>query len=196
MNKGSKTKTKIQQITKELILTKGYPFVTMTDVSLAVPLSIGGLYYHYGSIEEILMDLIHSETGNVWMLFEGKDTFDSLISALEQYFELEKRDLLTFDHTLNTILYQYYFSFPQDKRKAILEISYTQVMEKMQRVLISFFKDEEPVKTITNHLYVVLQGLNMLAMTGRITPEIIDWEFEQTVQMIKDYYMQQKGTGL
>ena len=196
MNKGSKTKTKIQQITKELILTKGYPFVTMTDVSLAVPLSIGGLYYHYGSIEEILMDLIHSETGNVWMLFEGKDTFDSLISALEQYFELEKRDLLTFDHTLNTILYQYYFSFPQDKRKAILEISYTQVMEKMQRVLIRFFKDEEPVKTITNHLYVVLQGLNMLAMTGRITPEIIDWEFEQTVQMIKDYYMQQKGTGL
>lgn len=196
MNKGSKTKTKIQQITKELILTKGYPFVTMTDVSLAVPLSIGGLYYHYGSIEEILMDLIHSETGNVWMLFEGKDTFDSLISALEQYFELEKRDLLNFDHTLNTILYQYYFSFPQDKRKAILEISYTQVMEKMQRVLISFFKDEEPVKTITNHLYVVLQGLNMLAMTGRITPEIIDWEFEQTVQMIKDYYMQQKGTGL
>ena len=196
MNKGSKTKTKIQQITKELILAKGYPFVTMTDVSLAVPLSIGGLYYHYTSVEEILRDLIRSETGNVWMLFDGKDTFDSLMSALEQYFELEKRDLLNFDHTLNTILYQYYFSFNQDKRKAILEISYTQVMEKMQRVLIRFFKDEEPVKTITNHLYVVLQGLNMLAMTGRITPEMIDWEFEQTVQMIKNYYMQQEGTGL
>ena len=108
MKKGSKRKADIQQATKELIIEKGYSAVTMTDVGERLSLSVGGLYYHYHSVEEIFLDLAANEQKDVWKLFEGVNDIESLIAAVEKYFELEKLDMLNFDKTLNGILMQYY----------------------------------------------------------------------------------------
>lgn len=35
--------------------------LTMTDISQELGISIGGLYYHYHSVEEILLDIINVE---------------------------------------------------------------------------------------------------------------------------------------
>lgn len=99
-------------------LEKGYSLVTMSDVGQKLHLSAGGLYYHYHSVEEILSDIVANETGDVWQLFEQVTDLNSLIIAFRKYFEIVKAALLNFANTLNSILYQYYFSFPAEIRKA------------------------------------------------------------------------------
>ena len=53
-------KQSIQQITRQLFLTKGFRQTTMQDIVKATGLSFGGLYYHYRQPQEILVDLLQA----------------------------------------------------------------------------------------------------------------------------------------
>ena len=195
MKKGSKRKADIQQATKELIIEKGYSAVTMTDVGEQLSLSVGGLYYHYHSVEEIFLDLAANEQKDVWKLFEGVNDIESLIAAVEKYFELEKLDMLNFDKTLNGILMQYYMSFPMEKRRAAMQKDYLEVHDKMAGILAAVYKDPQVIGQICTRIYVMLHGLSFLAMTGKLTEAMIDHEFAGTLALLKELYEKTDRSG-
>ena len=58
MEKGNKKKRELQNALKMLATEKGYANVTMKDIGEYVGLSVGGLYHHYHSVDEIFSDLI------------------------------------------------------------------------------------------------------------------------------------------
>lgn len=184
MNKGVKTKNKIKEETKRLILEKGYSFVTMTEVSKKAQLSIGGLYHHYSSIEEITLDIINSETNKVWDIFDNDNSFQECVSRIKEYFDLEKADLLNFKNSVNAIIYQYYFSFSYDVRAEKLRDGYKSTIYKIQGILKAYL-EEKSLYEVVNHIFVVIHGLNFLAMTGEITEKIIDSEFNNLIEKIK-----------
>jgi len=188
MKKGNRRKTDIQQAVKKLILEKGYPSVTMSDVSQRLNMSVGGLYYHYHSVEEIFYDIVAAETGEIWDLFDEANNLNDLITAFNKYFKIEKADLLNVDHTLNSILYQYYFSFPAAERRIKIQASYKETKNNMTEIFKKIYSDPQTVNQLCDHIYVMLHGLNVLAMSGEISGITIDREFKEAQNLMYRLY--------
>lgn len=190
MNKGQKTKLLIQNITRDLILDKGYTAVTMTDIAKALQLSIGGLYHHYHSVESIVLDIIRSGTGEVWEQVTDNQTFQDCLASMRAYFELEKADLLNFNNSLTNIIYQYYFSFPGVLREEKMKDAYQETISGIETVFDGILLSKD-ISGIANHIFVVLHGLNLLAMTGAITEKIINFEFDHIICQVTELYQNQ-----
>lgn len=186
------TKLKIQKETRRLILENGYTSVTMNKIYKSLKISAGGLYYHYHSVEEILFDIIESETNNVWTIFDKVNTFEEFLESLDEYLRLEQKDLLDIDNSLNSILYQYYFSLKPKYRQKALKKSHANVLNNIETILSKVFLSREHIEVISNHLFVMLHGLTFLAMSGEIDGEKINNEFEHTLEFICKLYRLEK----
>lgn len=190
MKKGSKRKLDIQCTTKKLIIEKGYASVTMSDISDSLGLSAGGLYYHYHSVEEIFFDIVENETSDVWNIFSQVNGIDSLIDAFRAYCKAETNDMMNFENTLNSMFYQYYFSFPADIRKDKMQKDYTKTVNTIGNILKKVYKSSEHINLLSNHIYVMLHGLNVIAMTGQINEVLIKNEFCGTEKLMKKLYFE------
>ena len=188
MKKGSKRKLDIQRATKALIIEKGYSAVTMADISEALKLSVGGLYYHYHSVEEIFLDIVENETGDVWGIFSKVKDIESLVEAFRLYHQLEKGDMMNFENTLNCIFYPYFFSFPADVRKEKMKEAYLNTINAINTILIKVYKNTGHVKLLSHRIYIMLHGLNILATTGQIDELIIENEFLEVEKLMWQLY--------
>jgi len=188
MKKGSKRKLDIQRATKALIIEKGYSAVTMADISEALKLSVGGLYYHYHSVEEIFLDIVENETGDVWGIFSEVKDIESLVEAFRLYYQLEKGDMINFENTLNCIFYPYFFSFPADVRKEKMKEAYLNTINAINTILIKVYKNKGHVKLLSHRIYIMLHGLNILATTGQIDELIIENEFFEVEKLMWQLY--------
>lgn len=193
MEKGNKKKREIQNALKMLAIEKGYSNVTMKDIGEYVGLSVGGLYHHYHEVEEVFMDLIASETGDVWDGFSGVDSFDDLKTALDVYFEAEKKELLGEVPSVNTLMYEYYFSKPEAERIIIMKASHDEVVAEMAKILKDVYIDKKLCKRMSEHICVVMQGLTHLSFSGCITRKIIEDEFAMLMIYLKNNYDMMKG---
>ena len=188
MKKGSKRKLDIQRATKALIIEKGYSAVTMADISEALKLSVGGLYYHYHSVEEIFLDIVENETGDVWGIFSEVKDIESLVEAFRLYHQLEKGDMMNFENTLNCIFYPYFFSFPADVRKEKMKEAYLNTINAINTILIKVYKNTGHVKLLSHRIYIMLHGLNILATTGQIDELVIENEFLEVEKLMWQLY--------
>lgn len=183
MEKGNKKKRELQNALKMLAIEKGYANVTMKDIGEYVGLSVGGLYHHYHDVEEIFNDLILSETGDVWDGFSDVKSFDEFMNALDAYFESEKKELLGLVPSVNTLMYEYYFSKPETERIIIMKQAHDTVVSEMTKILVNTYTDNKLCKRIAEHICIVLQGLTNLSFSGCINNKIIEEEFT----MLKEY---------
>lgn len=188
MEKGNKKKREIQNALKMLAIEKGYANVTMKDIGEYVGISVGGLYHHYHDVEEIFRDLIASETGDVWAAFTEVKSFDELMNALDAYFEAEKKELLGEVPSINTLMYEYYFSKPEAERIIIMKASHDEVVSEMVQILSVVYKDRRLRLRLSEHICVVLQGLTHLSFSGCITRKIIEDEFAMLMIYLKNNY--------
>lgn len=193
MKKGSKRKLDIQQATRLLIIDKGYSAVTMADISEALKLSAGGLYYHYHSVEEIFLDIVENETGDVWGIFSEVKDIESLVEAFRLYHKLEKGDMMNFENTLNCLFYPYFFSFPADVRKEKMKEAYLNTINAISTILKKVYKNKGHVKLLSHRIYIMLHGLNILATTGQIDELIIENEFLEVEKLIWQLYHESEG---
>ena len=59
--KGERTRKEILDVAKKLFSERGYKDVSMQDICNVTGLSKGGLYRHFGSKAEILLELVKKE---------------------------------------------------------------------------------------------------------------------------------------
>ena len=183
MEKGNRKKRELQNALKMLAIEKGYANVTMKDIGKYVGLSVGGLYHHYHDVEEIFEDLLASETSDVWECFSDVKNFDELMDALDVYFNAEKKEMLGQVPSVNTLMYEYYFSKPDTERVAIMKRAHNEVVSEMAKILDKVYEDKNLSIRMSEHICVVLQGLNHLSFSGGISRKIIEDEFK----MLKVY---------
>ena len=183
MEKGNKKKRELQNALKMLAIEKGYANVTMKDIGEYVGLSVGGLYHHYHDVEEVFRDLLASETGDVWEDFSNVKSFDELMDALDVYFDAEKKELLGQVPSVNTLMYEYYFSKPEAERIIIMKQAHDTVVSEMAKILGKLYENKKLSLRISEHICIVLQGLNHLSFSGCISKKIIEDEFA----MLKAY---------
>ena len=193
MEKGNKKKREIQNALKLLAIEKGYAYVTMKDIGEYVGLSVGGLYHHYHDVEEVFRDLIVSETGDVWDGFSDVKGFEDFMCALESYFEAEKKELLGDVPSVNTLMYEYYFSKPEAERVIIMKAAHDEAVSKMSKILSIVYRDKKLRIRMSEHICVVLQGLTHLSFSGCITRKIIEDEFTMLMIYLKNNYDMMKG---
>lgn len=192
MEKGNKKKRELQNALKMLAIEKGYANVTMKDIGKYVGLSVGGLYHHYHDVEEIFGDLLASETGDVWETFSDVKSFDELMNALDIYFNAEKKELLGQVPSVNTFMYEYYFSKPDAERVAIMKSAHDEVASEMAKILNKVYQDKKLSVRMSEHICVVLQGLNHLSFSGDISKKIIEDEFKMLKEYMKSNYDERK----
>lgn len=192
MEKGNKKKRELQNALKMLAIEKGYANVTMKDIGKYVGLSVGGLYHHYHDVEEIFGDLLASETGDVWETFSDVKSFDELMNALDIYFNAEKKELLGQVPSVNTLMYEYYFSKPDAERVAIMKSAHDEVVSEMAKILNKVYQDKKLSVRMSEHICVVLQGLNHLSFSGDISKKIIEDEFKMLKEYMKSNYDERK----
>jgi AcrR family transcriptional regulator len=193
VKKGSKRKLEIQRATKALIIEKGYSAVTMADIGAALKLSVGGLYYHYHSVEEIFLGIVENETGNVWGIFSEVNDIESLVEAFHAYQRVEKYDMMNFENTLNCIIYPYFFSFPADVRKEKIKETYFNTINALNTILKKVYKNSGHVKLLSHRIYIMLHGLNILATTGQLDELIIENEFLEVEKLMLQLYHESEG---
>ena len=178
MGKSETTRQEIMRITKDLILEKGYAQVTMNDVTRASGMSAGGLYYHYRTVEEIVKDILRTETDMVWENIGRPENTDELMTAVRTYFQSEKHELLDYKDSLNWVLYEYYFSFPREQRETLLKQQHEQTAALLRDILGSFIVGAE-LDMLINDICVTLLGLTMFSMTGMADEITIDSSFDR-----------------
>lgn len=187
MGKGAKRRLMIQEKTKQLIYEKGYSSVTMSEIAARMDLSTGGLYYHYHSVESIVLDIFTNSTTPIWDEVNSVTTFSECLNVLQSYFNHEKKDLLNFEFSINNIIYQYFFSFPGMIRAEKMNEAYQNTLTNLSAMFSNYMKKEEALK-ISNHIYIVLHGLTSLAMTGSITEDVINNEFQDIIDELYKRY--------
>lgn len=188
MEKGNRKKEELQNALKMLAIEKGYANVTMKDIGKYVGLSVGGLYHHYHDVEEIFWDLLSREANNVWESFSDVKNFDELMDALDVYFNAEKKEMLGQVPSVNTLMYEYYFSKPDTERVAIMKRAHNEVVSEMAKILDKVYEDNKLSIRISEHICVVLQGLNHLSFSGCISRKIIENEFNMLKEYMKSNY--------
>jgi len=188
MEKGNRKKRELQNALKMLAIEKGYANVTMKDIGKYVGLSVGGLYHHYHDVEEIFEDLLASEVSDVWESFSDVKNFDELMDALDVYFNAEKKEMLGQVPSVNTLMYEYYFSKPDKERVAIMKRAHIEVVSEMAKILDKVYEDKKLCIRMSEHICVVLQGLNHLSFSGCISRKIIENEFEMLRVYMKNNY--------
>lgn len=193
MKKGSKRKLEIQRATKVLIIEKGYSAVTMADINEVLKLSVGGLYYHYHSVEKIFLDIVENETDDVWGIFSEVKDIESLVEAFRAYQRVEKDDMMNFETTLNCIIYPYFFSFPADVRKEKMKETYLSTINALNTILKKVYKNSGHVKLLSHRIYVMLHGLNILATTGQLDESTIENEFLEVEKLMLQLYHESEG---
>ncbi len=191
MEKGNKKKRDLQNALKMLAIEKGYANVTMKDIGEYVGLSVGGLYHHYHDVDEIFYDLIASETGDVWAVFSDVKSLYELMAALDIYFDSEKKEMLGEVPSVNVLMYEFYFSKPEAERILIMKQAHDTVVSEMSKILFKVYEDKKLSRRLSEHICIVLQGLNHLSFSGCISKKIIEGEFK----MLKEYMVSNFDSG-
>ncbi len=193
MEKGNRKKRELQNALKMLAIEKGYANVTMKDIGEYVGLSVGGLYHHYHDVEEIFMDLLISETGDVWESFANVKSFDEFMETLDTYFEAEKKELLGQVPSVNALMYEYYFSKPEAERIVAMKQAHDAVVSEMTKILKNVYADKRLSLRMSEHICVVLQGLTNLSFAGSISKRIIEDEFTMLKAYLRSNYDTVRG---
>lgn len=195
MIKGTKKKAELQNALKILAIQKGYANVTMKDIGNYVGLSVGGLYHHYHNVNEIFNDLLISETENVWAVFKDIQNFDDLMKCFDTYLKAEEKELLNEECSVNNLLYQYYFSFPEKERSLMMKQSHDEAISHMIQILKPIYKNKKIYTQIAEHVYIILHGLVDMSFSEALTQKIIREEFSNLKNYMKEMYQTVNNTN-
>ena len=107
--RGEETRQLIKNCACALFASKGFKQVTMKDICEATKLSRGGLYFHYGSTQELFKEII-----NDFMSQQG-DTFSekiaqnlSAIEILNDVLECYRKEMIDSQSSLSLAIYEYF----------------------------------------------------------------------------------------
>lgn len=106
--KGEQTRQQIIECARELFAKNGFTKVTMKDVCETTGLSRGGLYRHFGSTEEIFVQLFQGLSHENFKYLN--DRMMKKIPAptlLEQEFQLLEEEMVDQSSSLSLAIYEY-----------------------------------------------------------------------------------------
>lgn len=184
--KGDNTRQLIRTEAYKLFAQKGYKDVTMTNICESTGLSRGGLYRHYGSTEEIFLEIITSLLNNQENEFiEKMEIGISASEILHHVLNRYEEEMIDSENSLSIAIYEFY-SNPQIAKSENSIVRQYNTSKKMWTELIAYgiqkgeFKPVDP-EAVFDLIVFSYQGVRMYSRIMPIDPIIP----ERIVKQIK-----------
>ena len=182
--KGERTRKEILSVAKKLFTERGYKDVSMQDICNVTGLSKGGLYRHFGSKAEILLELVKKEKRVEQDIRDGV----SAVQVLENLLEIYRNDMIKCKESLAYALFEYASGCTEpviDSKNTVEKEVWHKLVE--YGVSTGEFNDVNPDVVMDTFLY----SYRGVMMWGRVLPfadETIDHLIDAVkVMLVKDY---------
>ncbi len=189
MGEKSKEKKKyILEKARDVFAQKGYKNVTMKDVVEACDISRGGLYLYFDGVENLFLEVLHSETG------KGSGDLQKALSGagnntdvLSLFLKEQKKEILREKNSLSVAIYEYSFSKGKGNRENKIYSQYEQGRIFLERLLSAGVSAGEFCVTdateAAKHILYLLEGMKILSQNVTIREEEVDAEL---VRILKE----------
>ncbi|MDC9588852.1 TetR/AcrR family transcriptional regulator [Xenorhabdus sp. XENO-10] len=165
--KSLKTQRDIIKSSLNVFIRKGYSQVTMTDIINECGISRGGVYRYFQSTKEIFIALIRQI---------NSQQLDNKFKTFSEYLEKEKNELLNIRDTIRVAGYEFMIQESQkDDSHLACEIYQSHIQ--MITQLTGF--DQKQAEQV----FLVLEGLTVMALTGILTNELIENHFNYLIEL-------------
>lgn len=182
--KGERTRKEILDVAKKIFTEHGYKDVSMQDICNVTGLSKGGLYRHFGSKAEILLELVKKEKRVEQDIRDGV----SAVQVLENLLEIYRNDMIKCKESLAYALFEYASGCTEpviDSKNTVEKEVWHKLVE--YGVSTGEFNDVNPDVVMDTFLY----SYRGVMMWGRVLPfadETIDHLIDAVkVMLVKDY---------
>lgn len=175
--KGDKTKKNIREEAYKLFAERGYKDVTMKDICDKTGLSRGGLYRHYGSTEQIFLEIIDSFTERQKNEFTDKiEQHIPAVTILDEILLRYAEEMTDSQNSLSLAIYEYY-SNPEVSKTDNSVVKQYEISKSIWIRLINYgmenneFKNVNP-EAVFNLIVFSYQGVRMYSRLMKIDTSI------------------------
>lgn len=154
------TRSKILDITLQLLNEKGLSNVKMRDVSKQLNISIGNLTYHYSKWENLIDDIFNQFQSEVNQLYEYFPTdISEIVEYIEKIYEVQIRYAFLFSN-----FYIFFQQFP--KYKSVEEEFFLSRMQIMREALDKLIQKNYLYPAGCEHNYDLIVKNTWLILSG------------------------------
>lgn len=176
-------KEAILESARTVFCRKGFIGVTMKDIIDECGISRGGIYLYFDSVDAIFVETSRQRTNRkfdgIRKAIKDNPPFDEL---LDSYFAEHKDRLL--NHMSKSMLrsmYEYFFTHKSEEdqkfQQAQLEYIKKTIAEILQLGVRQGVLRDDAIDDIAENFMLMIEGLSVSTLIGRITEELIDRQF-------------------
>lgn len=189
MSKASEKRELILRSAKKVFIRKGFNRVTMKDIIDECKISRGGIYLYFSSVDEIFVEVVkkhnQEKIDDIKACIESSEDFDQLV---DDFFEDQKRRLMRMDQSLFVAMMEFCFG-----HKNILNRDfYTEQFHNTKVIVMELLKSgrrkqsvvAKDIDRLADSIMFLIEGLRCLAVSSRISSELVDSQFRVCKEMI------------
>jgi AcrR family transcriptional regulator len=174
---------------EQLFIRCGYHSITMKDIIDECNISRGGIYLYFNSVDQIFMEVIKAHNRQKLEQVELSITEESdFQKLLNEFFRTQKERLLHMEGSLKLAMYEFFLSHKSGYDRNFFNSQFRNTRNMISEILKLGSKkglmDPELADTAADTIMFLIEGLSSLAMTGGITPELIDSQFDFIKKLI------------
>ncbi|CAH1856375.1 TetR/AcrR family transcriptional regulator [Convivina intestini] len=196
----SKGLTKKSELKKAAILSgarrvfaqKGFLSVTMKDIIDACHISRGGIYLYFDSVDDIFFEAVTQRSvrqfDNIREEIKKNPPFNLIF---KNYLAEQKKRLLNYDNNDDSLLramYEYSFTHHADRDKKLKQKQMNATKATVRSLLALGVKQGvlsgQNIKVIADNFMLLIEGMNIMALTGELKAQQIDSQFELFAQSV------------
>ena len=191
--KGIEKKKYILGKTAAVFIRAGYTSVTMKDIVEECDISRGGLYKYYSSTKEIFEDILFAGKENDYFIFtKGMENGVNAVKILADFLQQQRSELLNIENTIRIAVYEFFLSHKNNVLDDMFKRYYAETVAIISQTLhYGISRNEIPKLTsddvvkYANHIIILLEGLNILALSKQMSPELIDEQLDMIIKNLR-----------
>jgi len=183
--KGDNTKQLVKDTAKHLFSNKGYASVTMKDICDACNLSRGGLYRHYSSTKEIMVEILTDDKDEMQKLLEC--SFQKKVPAVQLFdgfLNMIRADIQSGANRFYFVIHE--FAFVESEQSEYMENRFNSAIQ-MLSMLLDYGKRTLEFKEFeTNAVAAHIAFFRDSIVTSSISLHLPNDLIDQQLKLIKD----------
>lgn len=189
MSKASEKRELILQSAKKVFIRKGFNRVTMKDIIDECKISRGGIYLYFSSVDEIFVEVVkkhnQKKIDDIKDCIGSSEDFDQLV---DEFFKDQKRKLMRMDQSLFVAMMEFCFGH----KNVLNRDFYSEQFHNTKMIVMELLKSgrrkqsvvAKDVNRLADSIMFLIEGLRCLAVSSRISPELVDSQFRVCKEMI------------
>ncbi|MBP5841254.1 TetR/AcrR family transcriptional regulator [Lactiplantibacillus plantarum] len=170
---------------------KGFLSATMQDVINECGISRGGIYLYFNSIDDVFFETVTQRSvrqfDDIRETIKQNPPFEQI---LNNYLLEQKTRLLNHmhdDHSLLRAMYEYSFTHNHSRDRGLKQKQINTTRATVRSLFDLGVKQnkivDKDIKIIADNFMLLIEGMNVLALTGELTEKQIDDQFNLFVKM-------------